>query len=294
MKAKLLLLVRIAVLAVLYLICFVVVSAALIPQPAMASTESNAARTLLALLAVSVLNTLVLAYVILRSRLAGWKLSLNLFIVLFGVSTFMSQIETAVFVTRLPPGMLRGIVLSGLVFWLIFCPLAVLILGKHKNHEKSIEPKFRLQMPVSDWLLRLSIIAVSYVIIYFTFGYFIAWKSPAVRAYYGGTDSGNFFTQMAAIFRSTPWLPLFQFGRGLLWVALAVPLIRMTKGQWWEAGLAVTLCFGVLTTSPLLIPNPIMPAVVRMVHLVETTSSNFLFGWLVVFVLVKWRHRAFP
>jgi hypothetical protein len=30
-----------------------------------------------------------------------------------------------------------------------------------------------------------------------------------------------------------------------------------------------------------------MPAEVRMAHLVETVTSNFLFGWLVVAILVK-------
>ncbi|HEX5834694.1 MAG TPA: hypothetical protein VFY34_12605, partial [Pyrinomonadaceae bacterium] len=55
-------------------------------------------------------------------------------------------------------------------------------------------------------------------------------------------------------------------------------------GEWWESGLAVALLFAVMT-SQLLLPNPLMPAEVRMVHLVETATSNFLFGWLVVLIL---------
>jgi hypothetical protein len=58
----------------------------------------------------------------------------------------------------------------------------------------------------------------------------------------------------------------------------------MTKGKWWESGLAVALLFAVMT-SQLLLPNPLMPAEVRMAHLVETATSNFLFGWLVVLIL---------
>ena len=73
--------------------------------------------------------------------------------------------------------------------------------------------------------------------------------------------------------------------RALLWVTLAVPVIKMTKGKWWESGLAVALLFGVFMNSLLLLPNPLMPAEVRMVHLVETATSNFLFGWLVVLIL---------
>ncbi len=78
---------------------------------------------------------------------------------------------------------------------------------------------------------------------------------------------------------------LLQAARALLWTAIAAPVIKMTKGNWWEAGLAVALLFA-MTSSQLLIPNPLMPAEVRMAHLVETVTSNFLFGWLVVAVLV--------
>jgi hypothetical protein len=122
------------------------------------------------------------------------------------------------------------------------------------------------------------------VIIYFTFGYFIAWKSEAVRAYYGGNDPGNFFAHMSSLIRTEPLLFLLQLVRGLLWAAIAVPVIRMMKGDWWEAGLAVALLFA-MTSALLLIPNPLMPPAVRMAHLLETSTSNFLFGWLVVLIL---------
>jgi hypothetical protein len=47
----------------------------------------------------------------------------------------------------------------------------------------------------------------------------------------------------------------------------------------------VAVLFAVMT-SQLLLPNPLMPDEVRMVHLVETATSNFLFGWLVVLILL--------
>jgi hypothetical protein len=288
MKAVVLVLLRIVILAGLYFICFSIVSAVLIPRTSQNSSTGNEATLVLSLLVVSFLNASVLSYVILRSRLAGWKLALSAFVIFFGATTFMSQMETAVFVTSLPPGMLPRIVLSGLVVALIFCPLAVLILGKRKGDETS-DPTSRLHMPPSQWLLRLSLIAFCYVIIYFTFGYFIAWKNPAVRAYYQGNDPGDFVTQIKSVFRNSPWLPPFQFLRGLLWTGLALPVIRTMKGHWLEAALAIGLCFAVFMSALLLIPNPIMPSEVRMAHLLETASSNFLYGWLVVLLLVGWR-----
>jgi hypothetical protein len=287
MKAKVIFLIRLGILACLYFISFAVISSALIPASTHDSSVYSEANVLFSLLALALLNSVVFGYLVLRSRLAGWKLALNLFVIFFGASTFMPQMETAVFITQLPPGMLPRIVISGLVHALIFCLLAVLVLGKGKdsgaNHKVS-----RLQMPARQWLLRLTIIAVAYVIIYLTFGYFLAWRNSAVLAYYRGTDPGNFFSQVKSVLQATPWLPPFQFARGLLWATLAVPVIRMMKGPWWEAGLAVALCFAV-TSAQLLLPNPVMPREVRMAHLLETATSNFLFGWLVVFLLVKWR-----
>jgi len=148
----------------------------------------------------------------------------------------------------------------------------------------------RLRMPPGEWAVKLSLITIAYVVIYFTFGCYIAWQNAAVRAYYGGSDPGSFLAQMTAVAKDTPWLLPLQIARAFMWTAIAVPVIRMMKGEWWEAGLAVALLFAVVMNSQLLLPNALMPQEVRMVHLVETASSNFLFGWLVTLVLL-WRSR---
>jgi hypothetical protein len=123
------------------------------------------------------------------------------------------------------------------------------------------------------------------MILYSTFGYFIAWKNPAVQAYYGGIDEGSFFAHMKVVFTITPWLEPFQTLRAVLWVLLALPVIRMMKGSWQETAFAVGLLFSVLMNSQLLLPTPLMPEAVRMTHLLETASSNFIFGYLIVWLL---------
>jgi hypothetical protein len=286
MRTTLIIAIRLVALTVLYFICFAAISAALLSPPPEQPAPGQADAALAALLAVSLLNTAVLAYVILRSRWAGWKLILTVFFVLYGVTTLMSQIETAFFVTRLPPGMLPRLFLAGAFIAALFSPLAVLILGKWRPERAEGEGPPRLKMPAGEWVGKLSLIVVAYVAIYFTFGYFIAWKSAAVRAYYGGSDPGSLFAQMNSVLRETPWLLPLQAARALLWAALAVPVIRMMKGRWWEAGLAVALLFTVVMNTQLLLPNPLMPQEVRMVHLLETASSNFLFGWLTALVLL--------
>ncbi|HEY3038682.1 MAG TPA: hypothetical protein VGJ66_08085 [Pyrinomonadaceae bacterium] len=293
MKAALKIAIRLAALTVLYFICFAAVSAALFPAPSEEPASAQAGSTLAALLAVSFLNTVVLAYLILRSRWGGWKLILVVFFAFYGVVTVLTQIETAFFVTRLPPGMLPRLFLAGAIIAAIFSPLAVLILGKRKPDRTEDESPRRLHMPAGEWVAKLSLIAIVYVVIYFTFGYFIAWQSAALRAYYGGSDPGSFLAQMTTVVRDMPLLLPLQAVRAILWTAIAVPVIRMMKGQWWEAGLAVALLFAVVS-SQLLLPNPFMPREVRMVHLLETASSNFLFGWLIVLVLRGRQSRREP
>lgn len=276
--------VRFIAVSVLYFVCFVVVSGALLSPPAEQRAPAEAGATLAALLVVSLINGAVWTYVIRRSRWTGWKLIITVFLVFYGVTTAMPQIETAYFITRLPPGMLPRLFLAGIIIAAVFAPLAVLILGKARAGANETPPETRLNLSPGSWVAKLSLIVVAYILIYFTFGYFIAWKVEAVRAYYNGTDPGNFFTHIANVLRTEPLLFVLQAVRALLWAALAVPVIKMMKGEWWETGFAVALVFAVMT-SLLLLPNPLMPDEVRMAHLLETATSNFLFGWLVVLIL---------
>ena len=287
MKKLLLLVLRLALLTVLYFILFAVCSALFIPRVTQDTTPADQANVFIALLTVSILNTCVISYLILRSRLGGWKLALTVFLFFFGTAVVMPQIETAVFVTALPPGMLLRIVLSGFVLALAFSFAAVAILGKHRN----ISTGRAVKLSVGQWCIRLALIGLLYVVVYFTFGYFIAWQSAAVRAYYHGTDPGTFFSQLKSVVRDTPWLFLLQFFRGVLWAIIAVPLLRTLKGPSWLIGLAMAFAFAVCTSSQLLIPNPLMPYAVRMAHLLETSTSNFLFGWIVAVFLSNQSQR---
>jgi hypothetical protein len=283
MKAAIISAVKFIALTVVYFICFSVVSAVVFSASVQADPEQ--ANALGGLFALSILNTALLTFLIRRSRWCGWKLTVAIFVVLFGTATFMSQIETAFFVTRLPSGILPRIFLTGAIIAAIFSPLAVLILGKRRQSASDTTDVSWLQMSPGEWAWKQTLIIVLYLIIYFTFGYFIAWKSAAVRAYYGGSEPPGFLPHMLETLRDNPWLFGLQSVRAVLWTALAVVIIRMLKGGWLEAALAVGLSFAILMNTQLLIPNPYMPYEVRMVHLLEIVTSNFLFGYLLVWLL---------
>jgi hypothetical protein len=277
MKTAAFVVLRVIVLTIILFICFGV-AASVVGLAGNSQASGQAGAGALPLLTVCLLETAVLTYLILRSRWTGWRLAAAIFFAFYGVTTFMSQIESAVFLTRLPSGMLPRLFLMGALIAAPFSVLAVLILGKRKAETVDIESNFRLVMPASEWAWKLAVIAIVYVGLYFTFGYFIAWRNPAVREYYGGTDPGGFVAQMGTVLRTTPWLVPFQILRAMCWVALALPVIRMMRGQWPETALAIGLLFAVVMNARLLLPNQYMPEPVRMAHLVETASSNFIFG----------------
>jgi len=282
-----LLVLKLVALTVILFVCYAV-AGGVVRLPA--NTQDPAAGTL-ALVVVCVLQTLVLSYLILRSRWSGMRLAATIAFVFYGVATFMPQIESAVFITSLPAGTLPRLFVMGALVAIPFAALAVLILGKRKPDPADLDSASRLTMPASEWGWKLALIAIAYVTLYLSFGYFIAWRNPALRAYYGDVDPGSFTGQLGHIFRDMAWLVPFQIVRAMCWVAIAVPVIKMLKGDRLETALALGFLFSVVMNSLLLLPNPYMPESVRMSHLVETASSNFIFGVLVGWLLTE-RHTV--
>jgi hypothetical protein len=290
MKTAAFVVLRVTALTIILFICFAA-AAGVVGLAGNSQTSGQAAAGPQPLLVVCFLETAVMAYLILRSRWNGWRLVATVLFVFYGVTTFMPQIESAVFLTGLPPGTLSRLFLMGALIAAPFSALSVLILGGRKAETADTQRDSRLVMRASESVWKLVVIAVSYLILYFTFGYFIAWRNPAVREFYGGIDEGGFAGQIGRVLRNTPWLIPFQIARAICWVALAVPVIRMLKGQRTETALAIGLLFAVVMNAQLLLPNPYMPEAVRMAHLVETASSNLIFGILVGWLLTQ--HASF-
>jgi len=272
-RSALLLVLKIIVLTILLFACWS--AAALVVGLADSSQPASQAGVMTAMLSMCALHAVVISYPIVRSRWSGWQLVLTILVVYYGVVTFLSQIETVVFLNYLvdivPAEMVPKFFVHGLVTAAVFAPLAVLVHGRIRGTAETRESNPRLVMPWTQWLWKVLVVAVVYVVIYFAFGslVFIPLAGEAFEEYYAGLQL-------------PPWMLPFQVLRGMLWIAVALPVIRMMKGAWWEAGLAVALLFSVLMSSALLIPNEYMPAEIRRAHFVEVLTSNFLFGWIVV------------
>jgi hypothetical protein len=243
-------------------------------------TVEQASRVGQVLFLVSCINALVLSYPILHSPWHGLKLIGAVILIQFGVETFMSQIETLYFNRSLQLATTEfvGIFAAGAIRAVVFVPLAVFIFGKLRIPAQPIEK--RTSAPLYVWGLRLAALAVSYVVVYFIFGYFVAWQWEETRLFYSGTTAIQpFLDHFRGLFISQPDILPFQLLRGALWSMLAFAIVHMMKGKRWEASLAVALIFaGLLSSGIGLFPNPYMPDMVRQSHFFELLSSMLLFG----------------
>lgn len=80
------------------------------------------------------------------------------------------------------------------------------------------------------------------------------------------------------------WVPLFQFGRGLLWAALLWLVIgNHTRER--DSRITAAVALGLLSSFQLLLPNPYMADQLRSAHLTEILVSMTLFGWLAAQIL---------
>jgi hypothetical protein len=238
------------------------------------SEEVQAAPAMLLL--VSLLQAAVLSYPVVRARWSGWRLVGAVFLVFYGVRTLMVAIEGAYLPEALPLALVLHLLVNGAITAAIFSPLAVLLHGQMKPDEGLQQPNTRLIMPWPQWLWRLALIAFGWAVLFIAFGALV--YMPLARALDPAGLQASVSTDLP------PWVLPFQMVRALLWTVLALPVIRMMKGSWWETGLVITLLFSILMGSNLLIPTN-MSTGLQLGHLIEVFGEAFVFGWIVVGLL---------
>src|SRR5689334_5531661 len=100
------------ILLTIWLTILFVVGSSVMGPPVDAGAMSAADQSFsgIALLVVSLVDTLILSYLVLKSRLHGWRLMLVVFAVYYGVKVAISQLETWYFMRNITPETLRGII----------------------------------------------------------------------------------------------------------------------------------------------------------------------------------------
>ncbi len=292
MKPAIFTILRVLALAVVYTVLLMLGTTLTTPPEVAKMLTAEQATTAASLLPlISLIMATMLAYLGLRSRWHGWKLAGALFLIYYITYSFLGWIEVLAFpavANRMPPGMLTSMLTTGVVIGIPFSLLAVWILGKTRPDPADAQLPPRFQMPAREWAWKIAAAVLLYEIVYFTFGYYVAWRTPGLPEFYGGSDPGTFIGQLGNVVRDTPWLFALQILRALIWMVAGCTILAMHKGRTWEAALATGLAFTVLMNVAMMIPNPFFTPVVQRAHTIELVSSNLLWGVLLG-LLMMWR-----
>ncbi|MET0410938.1 MAG: hypothetical protein ABW217_06560 [Polyangiaceae bacterium] len=233
------------------------------------------------LVAVALLNSIVFSCLILRARERSEQLGWLLGLAFFGGHTVLGRIDSVAFphVSRVtselpvPPFVLNA------VFTLLFVPLALAILhGGIASPSEVHEPRLA-RRSVRAWVFRLIGGLVVHQVVFVAAGYWLA------RVSLQPPDSAAIVAELEHVLRDAPWLPGLQVVRGLLWIALSLPLIRMLTGPLWETSLALGVFWAVVSSGELgLLASHSLDFVSRR-YLLLFAAANFVAGALLGAVL---------
>ena len=269
-----------------FLICFILPTTIIPVQQQLQQAMQQSASTstfMLSLLGLSFTTVLVVSYAVRHAVVGGIRLICALIITLFGFLTAMGQIETFYFRSAFPllgSQEILDIVYRGFLTALLFVPIAVITWRKTRGDGMSTAG-----IAWKSWLWKAPVLALLYMVIYFSFGYWVAWQFPETRLLYtGSTEILGVTDHLQKIFSDSPFFAPLQFIRGLLWIAFATPLILALVGRRRETIISLALLGGLFGLQ-ILLPNPLFPEMVRYAHALETIPSTALYGALIGIVL---------
>jgi hypothetical protein len=252
-------------------------------------TPAEQAESLRGMVLMSAIDAALLLLLVRTSRLSGLRLMLLTAGAYYFVKTVTSQIEAVYFMPNVTGPMLPALLAMTLPATLGLAPLAVLLGGRLRRSALDETPGLApLPMGKGEAWLKVGVLsALVYPALFFLAGWFIAFRSDALGAFYGGPQGPTFFSHLAVVFSKDPFIPVLEMLRGALWVGCAYLILQSTKGPWWLGALQVALWFALLQNDVHLLPNPLMTAEIRLFHFLETGSSNFLFGLCIGWLLSR-------
>jgi hypothetical protein len=178
-----------SILMTVFWIVGLMIGNAIFPSNITETSEASGNSSDLLLLFTCFINTAAVLLFIYNSRVRGFKLTAALFLIIFSIQFFMSQIETLWFndSLKMPVNTIWMLVSGGAIMSMLFALSATWLTGNFKqtNAETAYVPK----RPVKPPLVQVALLAVViWPAVYFLAGYFIAWQFPDIRQYYSGSS----------------------------------------------------------------------------------------------------------
>ncbi len=163
---------------------------------------------------------------------------------------------------------------------LIIVPVAVYI---YRLYNKDVYPRKKITLS-----LRWIWLAMSYVLIYFIFGYIIIRLSePANTFYWDKNEASSFIEYIKISYNSHEGILFFQGVRGLLWLIFISPVIYWYRGNETKKLLLLILLIAFLPTLQFFNPNPLSDYMVKLAYFFKISLSNIIYGGLIYILLIK-------
>lgn len=223
-------------------------------------------------------------YIVKHSKWEGKKLLFGTMFVLFMVYCFMTQIETWFFGNAFEVLTKMDIILIMITNFIPILVSVPLSIRMFRNEFKN--PGTESLAETSGFAKKVIILGLIYVVVYFVFGYFVAWQFKDVRVFYSGNPVKTGFVEKLILnYKEDAIIYPFQFLRGVLFTLSIMPLVYMMKGK--GKALLISLCLVYLSPAvALIIPNVLFPDTVRWAHFIEMVVSMFCFAVISWYVIV--------
>lgn len=208
-------------------------------------------------------------------RYKSLRLYLAVFISFIGLFSVLNQVEILWYIEAFPLFTSLDVVKMFLTDVFAYGITALVGVWLVKGFKKEKEVKSTV-FDVGRSFWKVAVFVVLYPLFYYCCG-FIAWSFPAAREFYSG---------WAATSEPIPILLLFNVFRGGLWLFFSLPLLlgARTKKQAFRLLPSILV---VATAGGLIIPNAVMPAMVRLAHGIELTFSMTIVGIFMVWLFLK-------
>lgn len=245
----------------------------------------DAASAGLAFLAVCAFNSVLTTLLLFTTEhYRGWRKRISLILFVFVVQFLLPQMETFFFASDIGISYAQAmaIVIAGVISSTITVFVAILVYSGLVKLDKQVATlNVQFPRPVKVLPVLALLIFIGYPFLYLTFGYYVAWQSESLRVFYtSSSELASFGHQVGDAFANGIYP--FQVLRALIWIAATTPVVIMLRGSGMRQFLVIAILTSLLPTSLLFIPNPYMPTDIAMTHFVETSTSNFLWGLMMV------------
>ena len=215
----------------------------------------------------------ILYAIAIASGTRGWSLFPVLAVLYGGIGVINIHVENLVFKILSPAEVLRAVV-SGL---LVAVGVAAALAWGRIRDDPTARASESLGFARGVWW-KVPVLGATFVVLFLAAG---ALALPFVRSFY--RTSGLITMPSFGI------VVLAEFVRGVIHVGALLPFLSRMGGRRTQAavlaGFALPILGGI---AALLMPvDDILPLEVRRVHMVEIFGSNFVFGVLIAFLLVR-------